>query len=168
MNQDLFTNLLDLGLKALVGVSDQDRVAKFLQPGRGVSSGRLQEISRKKECDTDDWGDAIQNMTTKQQIRLLQEARDIKLLYHFAFNIEPCNNQVKRMRHFIIKNPAFISDLRAALLHRIAPVDIRHKRWRRLAKRPKEYDAKLERNLRKSLKGVTDYQNPNLRQHPLR
>jgi len=167
MSKKLLLTLAEASVKTYLGVKFLDGLSKTFISGQGVGSKRLKTICQKQECDLDDWTEVLSEMTAKEKVRLVQEAKDVKLLYHFAFNVEPFNDVVKKMRHFIIRNPAFINDLRAGLLHHIAPFDITDRRWKRISKHPEEYDAKLEKKLRKALKGVNDYQNPNLQNNPL-
>ena len=75
--------------------------------------------------------------------------KDDQMLYHMAFNWQPFSNDIKLIRRELIKNPNFFPQLKIKLLQHIAPFDVHTKK--RMYKHPEEYDAQLEKKLRKMI-----------------
>ncbi len=178
MNKDLIGKLAKIGFATYTGAKVADNFSKTLLYGKnlakndvqrkGLGKEKLRAICQKEKCDLDDWEDVFNKAKLKELIQLCKTARDIELLYHFAFNCKSYEGAFfKKLRHHIVENPAFLNDMMARLLAHIAPFDVTHKKWKRLDKHPEEYDAKLEKKLRNILKGITDYENPDLQTNPL-
>lgn len=123
-------------------------VQKFIS-GKGVGSKTIKLINKKLQLDLSDWEIVLRQASAKEKLEVARECKDISLLYHMAFNWAPFNNNIKLIRRELIKNPQFVHQLQIKLLQQIAPFDV-HSR-KRIYKHPTEYDATLEKKLRKSL-----------------
>ena len=124
------------------------KARKFVS-GEGIGKKRVKYIINSWQLDVEDWMDVLKNSSAKEKIQIAAKCKDDQMLYHMAFNWQPFSNDIKLIRRELIKNPNFFPQLKIKLLQHIAPFDVHTKK--RMYKHPEEYDAQLEKKLRKMI-----------------